>query len=267
MFTRYNRRSYLISSVNVIVVLIMILGTYFVVWAQNTPEVSSQPFKINGKEVKEYLIEKYKLHKENVISEIQQTPNGPSGTLHLRGDIKPKDIVITEDTVQGHAKAIAKAFLEKESNLLGIANMKEIQETKINTIKGYRGDITSVHFRRYIDKLELENVDIRITIGPNETITSIGASLVPPPPELYEAVKKKTLTEDEIRKIVEYDLGSTKKDLTGMKISEIRKIAIPSPPYVIWTANAGVKSDQGMWGYQIDAFTGEIIKRGYVVIH
>ena len=126
---------------------------------------------------------------------------------------------------------------------------------------------TNVYYRRYINDLPLENAYIQITIGHEENIRSVSAELVTSPSELYEAVKKKTLSESEIRKIIEQNLGSFQKDLMGMKISEIRKIAISSPPYVVWTANAGVKSDHGMWGYKVDAFTGEILKRGYVVIH
>jgi hypothetical protein len=230
----------------------------------------NEPLKINGKEVKEYLMEKYKLRKDDVRSEIQQTPNGPSGKLHINSferPFTPQNVVITDTSVQGRVRAIAQAFLKEDAALLGITNMDEIREIRIDTTKGREGDYTTVRYSRYIDNLELDGVYIRIDIGPDERIIGVNAEIMPAPPELYEAVKKKTLTEDEIRKIVEHDLGSTKKDLTGMKISEIKKIAIPSPPYVIWTANAGVKSDQGTWGYQIDAFTGEIIKRGYVVIH
>jgi hypothetical protein len=238
--------------------------------AQNDSESRFKPFKINGKDVKEYLMEKYKLHKvrkDDLTSTLQQTPNGPKGKFHIRGNIKPKNVVITEDTVQGRARAVAMAFLREEASLFGVTNMEEIREVKINTINGYKGDVTSVHYRRYINDLELESVNIRITIGPNETISSAAAYLIPPPPELYGSVKKKTLTEDKIYKIIEQDLSPTQKDLTGMKITEIRKIAIASSPYVVWKANAGVKSDHGIWLYKIDAFTGEIINKKYLVIH
>jgi hypothetical protein len=239
------------------------------VLAQKEPEIHSEPFKINGKEVKEYLMEKYKLHKDDVRSEILQTPNGPSGELHINSfekPITPPNVVVTEGTVEGRARAIAQAFFRDEASFLGITAIDEIREVRINTIKGDRGQVTSVHYRRYINNVELENMHIRITVGTEETITNMSANLVAPPLELYEAVRKKTLTENEIRQIIKQDLGAT-KDLTGMKISEIKKVAIPSPPYIVWTANAGVKSDHGMWGYRIDAFTGEIIKKGYVVIH
>ena len=38
--------------------------------AQSKSEHSSQPFKIKGKEVNEYLMEKYKLRKDEVSSEM-----------------------------------------------------------------------------------------------------------------------------------------------------------------------------------------------------
>ena len=54
-----------------------------------------------------------------MTSTVQQTPNGPSGKLHIRGNITPKNVKAAEG-VQGRARAIAEAFLEEEAELLGI---------------------------------------------------------------------------------------------------------------------------------------------------
>lgn len=247
------------------------------VLAQNVSEVSSKPYTINGKEVKDYLMEKYKLHKGDVRSEIQQTPNGPSGKFHfmrdLGGGIALKNIA-TINNVQGRenrARAIAQAFLREEATLLGISNIDEIREMKTDTFTSPYTNLTTtnIHYRRYIDGLELKDTYIGITIGHYETIRSVNAELVPTPPDLYEAVKKSTLTEDEAHKIMEEDLlsATNKSDSKEIDISEIKKMAISTNPYVIWTANAGVRGDHGMWKYKLNAFTGEIIKRKYIVIH
>ncbi len=244
--------------------------------AQGGTEVSLKPLKVNGKEVREYLTEKYqlqKIHMDDLTSTLEETLNGPKGKLHFMrikdGGITPKRVTASKN-IQNHedrARAIAKAFIKEETSLFGIINMEEIREIRIKTEKGHDDEYTMIRYRRYINNLELDGMYIWIDVELDGRISWISADLVPVPPELYEAVKKKTLIEAEIRTIIEQNLGSFQKDLTGMKISEIRKIAISSPPYVVWVANAGVKSDHGMWGYTVDAFTGEILKRGYVIIH
>ena len=224
----------------------------------------NEPLKINGKEVKEYLMEKYKLRKDDVRSEIQQTPNGPSGKLHINSferPFTPQNVVITDTSVQGRVRAIAQAFLKEDVALLGITNMDEIREIRIDTTKGREGDYTTVRYSRYIDNLELDGVYIRIDIGPDERIIGVNAEIMPAPPELYEAVKKKTLTEDEIRKIVEDDIKTnpaakkTLKMAGGSKSLKLEKIAIPSTPYVVWKVKSVV------WDYTIDAFTSEILEK------
>lgn len=112
-------------------------------------------------------------------------------------------------------------------------------------------------------------MDIRITIGPDETIRSVSAYLVPPSPELYDAVKKKTLSEDKMRKIVEKDLKAAAESLETtpfeksiiikewedvLKKMAMKKFAISSPPYVVWRV-------ESVWEYVIDAFTGEILEK------
>jgi hypothetical protein len=242
--------------------------------AQNEPDVIDQPYKINGKEVKEYLIEKYqlhKIHKDDLTSILQQTPYGPSGKLHINSfekPITPQNVVITDASVQGRARAIAQAFLEEEASLFGITNMEEIREIRVNAIKGDRGGVTSVHYRRYINNLELENMYIRITVGPEDTITNMDANLVAPPPELYQAVKKKILSEAEIRRIVEQDLESAGVDSKDMRVLSIEKAAIPSPPHVVWKVDINLKKSGGRWKYRIDAFTGEVLeKRDALIIN
>ncbi len=100
------------------------------------------PFRINGMDVKEYLIEKYNLRKHNVSSTLQQTPNGPKGYLSISGmGIKPKFMPV-EENIQARARAIAKAFLKEEARLFGITNMDEIREISVET------DICSVESRK-----------------------------------------------------------------------------------------------------------------------
>jgi Zn-dependent metalloprotease len=143
--------------------------------------------------------------------------------------------------------------MEEEPELLGIIKPEEIREVNINTSKGYNGDYTNVNYQRYINGIELKNADMQITIGPNENISGISARLVPVSLEVYEATKKKTLSEEEIRSIIENDLRQNNIDPKS-GIPTYHKIAILSPPYVVWIVRRH-------WIYTINAFTGEIIEK------
>lgn len=221
----------------------------------------TEPLKINGIEVKEYVIEKYKLKKDDVISEIQQTPNGPSGKLYIMGEnITPKTVMATGD-VKTRARSIAKAFLQEEAVLLGIPNIDETKEMAINVDTSPYTNLTTtnIYYRRYINNLELENASIQITVGHDEKIKTVIAELIPAPPELYEAVKKTTLTKDEAVNIIKRDLQLNRIDPNGIRKLNITKIAIQSQPYVIWRADVILST--GRFGYSINAFTGEIVEK------
>ena len=224
----------------------------------------TEPLKINGIEVKEYLIEKYKLHKvhkDDLTSTLQQTPYGPSGKLYIMSEnITPKTVIATGD-IQTRAQAIAKAFLQEEAVLLGISNIDEIKEMSIDIFTSLYTNFTTtnIYYRRYINNLELENAYIQITIGHDGNIRSVSAELVAIPSELYEAVKKKTVTKDEAINIIKQDLLSNKIAPRDIMKLNITKIATQSQPYVVWKADVILST--GRFGYSINAFTGEIVKK------
>jgi hypothetical protein len=116
---------------------------------------------------------------------------------------------------------------------------------------------------------------LRIDIGPEENITGIDARLVPVAPEVYEATKKKMISEDKIRSIVEDDLTKdTKSGYTKLRKAELEshgeeridiirsfnKLAITTPPYVIW------KVSYSHYVYKIDAFSGKILNKFNTII-
>jgi len=256
-----------IFSILIVVAIFFIFGQVAV--AQKEAEISFQSYKINGKEVKEYLMDKYKLHKlhkDDLIITLQQTPYGPSGRLNISSfdrPFTPQNIVVTDASVQGRARAIAQAFLREEATLLGISNMDEIHEMKLDTFTSPYTNLTTtnIHYRRYIDNLELKDMYIGITIGHDETIRSVNAELVPVPPQLYEAVKKKALSETEILKIVEQDLTSKGINPETIRILSMEEIAVSWAPYVVWVVDVNLRKEVGRWNYSINAFTGEIVKK------
>jgi len=226
--------------------------------------------------LKKHLQEKYKDQIKEVTSNIQETPQGPRGTLGIMGNIKPKNAeMITKlkndeatirprkiESVSGakadHARAIADAFLIDEADLLGLPDLKELREYKISTDMGHDGEYTEIYYTRYIDDLPLDKTYLHIEIGPDESIMYVNATLIPAPPQLYEAVTRKTVTEEEARSIIEKDLMSKKVEAANLVI-DIKKYAISSSPYVVWKVAANAKRGRGKWEYVLDALTGRVI--------
>ncbi len=213
--------------------------------------------KINGKEVKEYLMEKYELKKHDVTSTLKQTPNGVNGSIHIRGNLTPKKTITPKKEKYGRARAVAEAFLEEESMLLfGITNLADISEFSIS------GDgWTHILYYRYVGNLRLEGSDIQIHVQPDGKIASVEAILVPVNPELLEAVNRETLSDAEIRKVVKDDLiksgiqsPEVQSALKYIQDMKAEKVAIRMAPYVIWKAKS-------VWVYTINAFTGEILAK------
>lgn len=249
-------------------VLLVLSSSGPVAWTQE-----GESLTLNGQGVEEYLTQKYHINRQahDVSSTLQQTPYGPQGTLHFRGEMAPppgrvtRNMVTTGETTHDRARALARAFLQEEAALFGVTNMEEIRETKIGTDKGHDGDYTYLRYGRYIHGVELEGVDVRMAVGPDETIRHGMAQLAPAPPELYEAARRPTLTEADIRRVIEADLQAPEVTPGDIQISKLKQLAIPAPPYVLWTAWAYVADrgggGQGSWDYRMNAFTGEILKK------
>lgn len=240
---------------------ILLLLTMFIFMpvavAQNDSETQAEPYKINGKEVKEYLIDKYELKKHDVTSTLKQTPNGANGSIHIRGNLTPKKTITPKKEKYGKARAVAEAFLEEETMpLFGITNLADISEFSIS------GDgWTHILYYRYVGNLRLEGSDIQIHVQPDGKIASVEAILVPVNPELLEAVNRETLSEAEIRKVVKDDLiksgiqsPEVQSALKYIQDMKAEKVAIRMAPYVIWKAKS-------VWVYTINAFTGEILAK------
>ncbi len=133
-----------------------------------------------------------------------------------------------------HARAIAMAFLKEEAEVLGLPDLSELRESKIETVTGHDGEYTHVYYERYIGDVLFESGLIHATIGPDDSIQFFMASLLPATSETYQAVMKTTITEDDALKIVKKDLKAHGSDPTSMHVLTISKFASPNAPYVFW---------------------------------
>ena len=229
--------------------------------AQNAPNDKSLKSYKKPPNLKKYFQDKYKdqIDMDMITSNLQETPQGPRGKLHLSGHIKPKNVEATsgDGDKATRARAIAKAFLKDESELFGLPDLNELREYKIITSKGLKGEYTQIYYTRYIDDWPLDNSRAHIVIGPDESITSMYVTLTPAPSELYQAVAKKLITESEATEIVERDMKAHRIQSKGMSISSIHKYALTKPPYVVWIITIGTRVNG--WAYTINAITGDII--------
>lgn len=253
----------------------------------STSPKNSQSFKdssINSHEslhkFRNHFKDKYQhIDMNTTSSDVKRSRYGLSGSLSIGGDIVPQKATAINHSAEPNrhvrVRAIAKSFIEDEAALFDITNTDEIQEVNITTEKMPKGDYTYINYNRHIYGVELKNADMQIVIGPTENITSVQARLVAVPPEVYEAAKMKTLSEEEIRSIVETDLTSDDKsnyDILRKAESEsrgndkiilrrsFRKVAITTTPYVIWEVY------YLRYKYSIDAFTGNILDKTDTII-
>lgn len=208
---------------------------------------------------KKYIINQYK-NVSHAESDVKQTSYGPSGRIFIVGDIAPQKrpdfAPSTEPDPKVRARAVARAFMEDEQTLLGIGKPDEINEVDLVIGKGKEGDVVNIYYKRFVNGIELDDANLLIVVGPNDTISEVHAWLVPVPPETYDSTQKPTLTEYDIQAIVDAQLSDT--DRSGLDMNSInksfKKIAITNEPYVIWKVSY-------IYQFTIDAFTGKILKK------
>lgn len=220
--------------------------------------------------IKKHLKDKYVQIDDNRLSStLMQTPYGPSGSIHIGGDITPKsgwDDITKGSTKEERARGMARTFIGEELSLFGITDMEELKERtfEITDDTGY----THIYYQRYIGNLPLDLSDIAVHIGSDEKIKVIQGNAIASPPALYKAVAKKTLGRGKIFRIIRDSLKSSPGSEVRLSIQNVRKVAVPNTPYVIWKIEAGGNEysdgkvmDRGYWEYTIDAFTGEILQK------
>lgn len=79
------------------------------------------------------------------------------------------------------------------------------------------------------------------------------------------------ITESDVRKVIERDLKAHGFEPEDVSISIFNKFALSKSPYVVWSAAVNLKNlkkkhDTPTWGYEINAFTGEILQKGDIRI-
>lgn len=214
-----------------------------------------------NKELKKKLLKKYGLDKDTLTIRLEHTQHGPKGYISMWRNRSPghdndtKDTPVIKENTHSRVTSIVREFLTEEAELFGIADLNELREIHYET--DVRG-LTSIRFQRYIDQLPLENSTIQFFVRSSGEVSEVSARLSPSSPELYEAVKKETLSEERIRAIAEETLRGVGFDVTinpyMRQYIKAHKVAIATPPYVLWKV-------ESYWNLVINAFTGEVIEK------
>jgi hypothetical protein len=206
---------------------------------------------------KKYYEDKYK-NLDDISSTIQERPQGPLGSLHLRGHFKVKIVDSPSGDRKDRARSIAQAFLRDEQDVFGLRDLSELREDDIRTSQGHDGEFVDVQYRRYIGNMPVDKSAVNITIGPDETIWFVDASLIPSPFELYEAASKKLITREEAINIAEQDMSPMAIDPKAKTIANVDGYVTYKSPYFKWNITTG--KDRGL-AYVIDGVNGEILDK------
>lgn len=187
--------------------------------------------------------------------------------LWISGDLTPAVTVVTPPGTDGKVRALADAFLHDEADaLFGIA----LVDIRIAGV--HKEDIadsltrTTVGYGVYVDSLPLQDAGISIGFDKHDRITWVNARLVPIPDALRQAVRRPTLGEQDVRRLVQVDIEDDAKSPDAAypvkrypadpykRPTTVEKLAIAAPPYVIWRVRS-------IWEYDIDAFTGTVLSK------
>jgi len=190
-----------------------------------------------------------------VTDQMEATPEGPLGSFSVHGRLVPR-VIDGTGTPEDRARAIARAFVLEEAQLLDLVDAAEIRDSPVT----YKDNGTAVvHFSRDIGGIPLAGYFIRIEVKVDGAISVAHASLVPSPSDLYAAVRRDPISQDEVRTIVERDLTIPGQP-RALTIDEPALGARWQPPYVVWDVHGAV-GIKPAWFYSIDAFKGKILSR------
>jgi len=240
-----------------IIAILLVLLTAQTLCAQPKLFKDGKPNKeLKSGEIKKYFKNKYKGVKQVGFRSHPHYKN----KLKLRIDgplIPEEEDIATQSTMERtsngnfdvkHTRTVARKFLKRELKLFGAESLDEIVETFSNS-----GPVFSrVKYKIFLNNVAVEDTLIVVSSKAIGEISWVKASLVAITPEMRAASANtaEMLSEEEIRALI-------KSDQHGRSLHFLRleKVIQTEAPYVIWIGNVGD------WLYEVDAFTGEILRK------
>ncbi len=212
-----------------------------------------------------YFKSRYEMPEDMIVSTLKETPDGPQGSINVLGRLNaaPPAGATREERV----RSATRAFLEREAAVLDIADLSEIRELSLK----FEDDVPQewlrgssiIHYQRYIGGILLSQNIYRFNLDPAGIIKNFQATLVPVSADLYAAVKREKITEQEARAIVDRDLAELAIQKAGLVIDESTLAANWKAPHVLWDVRGTYEAehDKVTWYYGIDALSGKIVRR------
>jgi len=216
------------------------------------------------KEIKKHFKQTYKDIKRIEVTAMDDTDR--LLRLWLRGDFLPvPNPTATTSSWASHyddetvkrASVIAQDFLTQEAVYLGAASPRNIGIATGPVPKVSPSGHVNFSYQVRFGKIQVEGSAIHISINPNERISSVSATIVPPFAEMVAAIERddETITEDAVREVVKNDL-----DERLIKYILPEKIIRHQAPYLVWKTKVYGRSGSTLI-YMIDSFTGEILSK------
>ncbi len=187
-------------------------------------------------------------------------------SLVASGDFTPVAAVVPDPGDRGKERALARAFLDAEAAaLLGLAPA-DVRVARVS--KGMPGDVaqTVISHRVYVGDLPLRGARVQLALDGDGRIRRVSAELPVVPDALRQATLRPTLDEQSVLRLVQADIEADARSAnapyavrryasdTARRPTQVEKLAVPTPPYVIWEVRS-------IWRYDIDAFTGKILRK------
>ena len=203
---------------------------------------------------------------DRLTSTLEETPHGPCGRLTIEGSLRPKDPP-EGSTPENRARGIARAFLQQEAALLGIADLAAIKEREVRILPKEQ---VNVGYFLEVGGLEIWGTyfAFRIDLASGGAIARFETDLFPVSPDLESKLKSPTISADAAREIVVRDLEADPPASaipSDPVVTVSRRFAIAREPWVVWGATAA-RGGLPAWSYTVDAFSGKVLSKHCTVI-
>jgi hypothetical protein len=150
----------------------------------------------------EYFKTRYGLPEDGIVRSHSENYPGTPACLITVYDLMKPPANPGGDTPLQRARSVAWAIVEREKDLLGIPDLTELKEKE----PVVRDELIVIGYERHIGGVVLANMQLTFKFN-GSILDQFLATLVPVPPETYEAVQRERLSAAHIKTIVTQDLG------------------------------------------------------------
>jgi hypothetical protein len=159
---------------------------------------------------------------------------------------------------------VAKAFLRDNPKVFAQESPDvEIIEKELNP--NFLGLTAIIQFGVRVAGVPVDQAWIHFSLDKSGKLVGVESLYFPLSPEIVQKVKNSIadakFTKEEILATVEEDRRREKPEAKIDAVPYVERLVFSSPPYLRWKVSVAFENDVRQWGYHVDAFTGDIIRR------